>query len=144
MIAAPIVTYWDTSAIVAALFSDERNDDAVNCARTAGTHLISSLAWTETLAVIARIERERALATVLVEAAREALKSGPWRRLNLHPDWERVERLARAWPLRGADLWHLATAKELQIEIPELTFLSFDNRLVAAANGEGLLPPQSR
>ena len=90
------------------------------------------------LAVIARIERERVLAKVLVAAAREALEDGPWRRLNAVPDWREVRSLSTKWPLRGADLWHLAVAKSLQTELPELTFMSFDTRLAAAAHGEGL------
>jgi hypothetical protein len=49
-----------------------------------------------------------------------------------------TRRLARSWPLRGADLWHLAAAKALQTELPELRLLSFDSRLTAAAHGEGL------
>ena len=113
----------------------------MTAAKIPATHVISSLAWAETHAVIARIERERALANALVDAARETLSRGPWRRLTLDPDGTIVARLARAWPLRGADLWHLATAKTLQAEIPELTFLSFDTRLNAAAYGEGFTSP---
>ena len=110
-------------------------------AKTPATHVISSLACAETHAVIARIERERALANALVDAARETFSRGPWRRLTLDPDGTIFARLARAWPLRGADLWHLATAKTLQAEIPELTFLTFDTRLNVAARGEGLTIP---
>ena len=49
-----------------------------------------------------------------------------------------VKALASKWPLRGADLWHLATAKTLQKDLPELTVLTFDNRLYVAALGEKL------
>ena len=38
-------------------------------------HFLSTLAWAEVHAVIARIERERALAKVLAAAAREALEA---------------------------------------------------------------------
>jgi predicted nucleic acid-binding protein len=102
---------------------------------------MSSLAWAETNAVIARIEREQTLPSVLADAARDVLTRGPWRRIHIEPSWERAERLARAWPLRGADLWHLTAAKELQEVLPELTFLSFDSRLSVAASSEGLPPP---
>jgi hypothetical protein len=85
------------------------------------------------------IEREGALAKTLVDAARTTLEAGPWRRINAGPNWKSIESLARRWPLRGADLWHLATAKELHAGIPELAFLSFDRRLNAAAHGEGLI-----
>ncbi|GAC1451954.1 MAG: hypothetical protein PVSMB8_11220 [Vulcanimicrobiaceae bacterium] len=138
---AHVVTYWDTSAIVSVLFSDEHSASATTFARAKGTHVMSSLAWSEAHAVIARIERERICAKMLIDAARAAFEGGPWRRLHLDPDWASVVRLARAWPLRGADLWHLATAKNLQMEIPEIAFLSYDNHLLAAARGEGLHSP---
>lgn len=138
----PII-YWDTSAVLATLFLDEHSERAVPIARADGVHLVSSLTWAETLAVIARVERERALASTLAIAAREAFVEAPWRRVNVGPDWQITKRLAQEWPLRGADLWHLATAKTLQSELPELTFLSFDARLGSAAVGEGLAQPTS-
>ena len=130
--------YWDSSAVLSALFRDEHSAAASMRASQPAVHFLSTLAWAEVLAVIARIERERVLAKVLVAAAREALEEGPWRRLNAVPDWKQVRSLSSKWPLRGADLWHLAVAKSLQTELPELTFMSFDTRLTAAAHGEGL------
>jgi len=136
--AATSAVYWDSSAILSALFHDVHSEEASRSARGSAVHFLSTLAWAEVLAVIARIERERDLTKVLVAAAREALEGGPWRRLNAAPDWKLVRDLSFKWPLRGADLWHLAVAKSLQNEIPELTILSFDTRLAAAAKGEGL------
>jgi predicted nucleic acid-binding protein len=46
--------------------------------------------------------------------------------------------LASNWSLRGADLWHLAAAKTLQCELPELLLLTFDQRLYHAAAGENI------
>jgi predicted nucleic acid-binding protein len=135
---SPGVAYWDTSAIVAVLFSDDHSADASRLARSAGTHLISSLAWAEAHAVIARIERDQVLAATLADASRDLLSGGPWRRINVAPAWTAVETLARAWPLRGANLWHLAAAKTLQADLPELTIVTFDERLAAAARSEGL------
>lgn len=132
------VVYWDTSAVLSALFRDAYSATAMRRARSSETHLVSSLAWAECHAVIARLERERMAAKVLIDAALEVLKSGPWRRVNVTPAWELIQSLARAWPLRGADLWHLATAKSLQTQLPEVVLLSFDSRLTAAADGEGL------
>ena len=130
--------YWDTSAVLSALFRDGHSDEASRRARGSAVHFLSTLAWAEVHAVIARIERERVLAKVLVAAAREVLEEGPWRRLNASPDWKLVRGLSSKWPLRGADLWHLAVAKSLHTELPELTFFSFDSRLAAAAQAEGL------
>jgi len=132
-------TYWDTSAILSALFSDTHSVRATSHARGDGFHFVTSLGWAEAHAVMSRIEREGALSRTLVDAARGTLEAGPWRRINAAPSWNALRSLARKWPLRGADLWHLATAKELQADIPELALLSFDARLTAAAKGEGLV-----
>lgn len=132
------VLYWDASAVISVLFRDEHSDTAWTLARQDGVHILSTLAAAEVHAVIARIERERILADVLVQAARQAFASGPWRRLNMQPAWELFEQYAARWPLRGADLWHLALAKTLQLELPEVRLLTFDRRLAIAAVGEGL------
>lgn len=133
-----VALYWDSSAVLSALFKDRDSDHAARWAGRPGVHLLSTLAWAEVHAVIARIERERALSRVLVKAAREVLEEGPWRRLNASPEWHLVEVLSSKWSLRGADLWHLCTAKSLQSELPGLKILTFDARLAAAARGEGL------
>jgi predicted nucleic acid-binding protein len=117
---------------------DGHSGEASKPARGSEVHFLSTLAWAEVHSVIARMERKRVLAKVLVAAAREALEGGPWRRLNAVPDWKLVRSLSSKWPLRGADLWHLAVAKSLQTELPELTFMSFNAQLAAAAHGEGL------
>ncbi len=130
--------YWDASAVLSALFQDRFSAEAIEWSRRPGVHLLSSLAWAEVHAVIARVERERALADILVATARETVDSGPWRLLHITPAWESVKILAAKWPLRGADLWHLSAAKTLQDELPELVILTFDSRLKGAALGEGL------
>lgn len=133
-----VALYWDSSALLSALFKDRYSERATEWADRPGVHFLSTLAWTEVHAVIARLERERVLTGVLIKAAREVLEQGPWRQLNASPDWDLVQILASKWSLRGADLWHLSTAKSLQSELPELRILTFDARLVAAARGEGL------
>lgn len=132
------VIYWDASAIISTLFKDEHSEEAINWSRREGVHLISSLSYSEVFAVMSRIMRERILADVLITAAYESLEEGPWRHLYLIPDWDKFKALSQKWPLRGADLWHLAVAKTLQKRIPELYLLTFDNRLMIAAMGEGL------
>lgn len=51
-----MVVYWDTSAIVSALFKDAHSDIAFSRARKEGVHLISTLALAETYAVNSRIQ----------------------------------------------------------------------------------------
>lgn len=135
---AGLVIYWDASAILSVLIRDAHSARATGAARRRVTHLVSTLGYAEVLAVIARLERERELPTVLADSARDVVRNGPWRRLALQPDWASIDDLAARWPLRGADLWHLATATTLNRELPEMRMITFDSRLLAAASGLGL------
>ena len=132
------VAYWDTSAILSVLFRDEHSEKAKSLADQEGVHLISSLGYSETCAVLARIKREGFLTDILFKSAFEVLATGPWRRIHLSPVWEDLQDLSGIWPLRGADLWHLAAAKRIQQELPELFLFTFDQRLKRAAEGEGI------
>jgi predicted nucleic acid-binding protein len=133
-----LLIYWDSSAILSALFTDTHSDKAKKWADETGLHFISTLAYAEVSAVISRMKREHILAETLVNAAFEVLDQGPWRRIFTWPEWEIVRDLSARWTLRGADLWHLATATTLRIELPELALLTFDKRLEKAARGEAL------
>ncbi len=132
------VIYWDTSAIISALFEDKHSVTASQYANTDHVHFISTLAFAETHAVIARISNEKILADILIKASIETLESGLWRHLFISPAHNEIKRLAMNWPLRGADLWHLAAAKTLQRDIPELRVLTFDQTLYQAVAGEGM------
>lgn len=133
-----LVLYWDTSAILSALFEDSHSDKAQKWAKTSGFHLMSTLAHAEACAVIVRMEREHILRDRLAKDALRALREGPWRALNTTPQWSVVEELAVRCQLRGADLWHLALAKTLQDHLPEISVLTFDKRLRDAVEAEGL------
>lgn len=133
-----VVIYWDASAILSTLIKDIHSKKAQEWAHKEGAHLLSTLAYAEVLAVLSRMKRERVMADLLVEAALQTLESGPWRRLNSGPEWNLMAALSEKWPLRGADLWHLSTAKSVREQLPELKVLTFDNRLKAAAHGEGI------
>lgn len=134
----PSVIYWDSSAILSVLFQDNHSHAATKWASKRTHHLVSTLAYAETCAVVSRMKREKVLTEEALDAVLETLDRGPWRHLNLSPDREMVRPLARRWSLRGADLWHLAAAKTLQTKLPELYLLTFDGRLETAARGEGL------
>src|SRR2546427_12602884 len=84
-----VVVYWDSSAVLSALFEDRYSEQAARWAGRSGMHLLSTLAWAEVYAVIARGEREHVLTGVLINAAREVLEEGPWRRLNASPGLSR-------------------------------------------------------
>jgi hypothetical protein len=125
---APVAVYWDSSSILSVLFKDSHR-----------IHLISTLSHTEVCGVISRIKREKLLADILIDVAFKAIKTGPWRYLNIGPEWEKLKALSLKWSLSGTHLWHLATAITLKKQIPELMLLTFDSRLRIAAEGEGLL-----
>lgn len=75
---------------------------------------------------------------VFYEAAFDTITAGPLRHLNIQPDRKWIASLSAKWPLRGADLWHLAAAKTLAEQIPEIILLALDDRMRAAATGEEL------
>lgn len=130
--------YWDASAIVSALFQDSHSDTAVGYRQRMGVHMVSTLAWAEVHAVVARMEREQVITETQAAASREVLVLGPWRLVHAQPSAELISELATRRALRGADLWHLALAKTLQAELPELVLLSFDKQLNSAATDEKL------
>ncbi len=134
-----IVVYWDTSAVLSSLFSDVHSAQALDWANRDGFHFLSSLTYAETCAVTVRMRRERKVAELLADAAMEAFNGGPWRRVNTQPAWNQMAMLSKKWDLRGADLWHLALAKSLREQIPELVFLAFDRKLLVSARGEGFV-----
>jgi len=134
-----VVVYWDTSAVLSSLFTDDHSYEAQHWANRDGFHFLSTLTYAETCAVIARMQRERRVAEIVAEAAMEAFHEGPWRKVNAQPAWNHIKALSKKWALRGADLWHLAMAKGLRDHTPELIFLTFDERLQVSARGEGLV-----
>lgn len=130
--------YWDASALVAALFDEERSAEAVELIQVPAARLMSSLAWAEVHATLARAVREGRISSQEAACAATGLGRGPWRRVRLAPDDDLAAALARAWPLRGADLWPLALAKTLLKDLPELEMASYDRALAEAAAGEGV------
>lgn len=132
-----VVVYWDTSAVLSSLFTDDHSPQAQYWINQDGFHFLSTLTHAETCAVIARMQREWRIAEIVAQAAMEAFNEGPWRRVNAQPAWTHIARLSRKWALRGADLWHLAFAAGLRDHLSELTLLTFEKQLQASARGEG-------
>ena len=132
------VIYWDSTAMLSYLFRDSHSDQVQARARQKGVHLLTTLAIAEVYTVLSRIQRENVLSDLIIESLFEMLESGPWSRLNITPDSVAMRELACRWPLRGSGLWHLATAKTLQREFPELMILTYDRELARASIGESL------
>lgn len=132
----PLILYWDASAILSVLIKDGNSKDAQNWANRSAVHLISTLSYSEVLAVLSRIQRDRVMEAGAIRTALEVLEDGPWRRLSIVPKWNVTKKLSEKWPLRGADLWHLSAAKSTQDHFPEVQLLTYDRRLMIAAQGE--------
>lgn len=136
------VVYWDASALVSLMVGDIHSPDARARARAGeeGTHLISSLAEAECHAVLARMCREGLLTVDTARAAAGILDERHWTRLIALPRLSYFFDLVSRWPLKGADLWHLALAKTLREKMPTIFVLTYDDQLRKAAKGEGLAP----
>lgn len=132
------VIYWDSTALLSYLFKDRYSDLALEKARQKGVHLLTTLSIAEVFTVISKIQREQLMPELMADSLFDMLEFGPWSRLNIVPDTMSLRELAGRWPLRGSGLWHLATAKTLQKEFPELMILTFDRNLARASKGEKL------
>lgn len=132
------VIYWDSSALLALLFKEINSRRAKVMAERNALHLLSTLAYAEVNAVISRTIREHILTKALAQSAHEILDRGLLRRISISPEWPMIRRLGGKHSLRGANLWHLATAMTLKREFPELRLLTFDQRLKTAAEMEGI------
>lgn len=106
-----VVIYWDASAILSCLVRDAHTALALGRLSEEGYHLVSS---------------------------QESFAGGPWRWVEASPERSLCESLAAAHGLRGADLWHLATALTIRRRLPEITLLTYDRILAQAAAAEGL------
>ena len=134
----PPVIYWDASALLSVLIKDEFTRQARRWAGRSGVHLLSTLAYAETCAVLSRLFHEREFPAGTMNNLLKALESGPWRRLNIQPAWEEIRDASLSSELRGADLWHLTAAITLQKDLPDLFLLTFDRKLRKAAKKRGL------
>jgi predicted nucleic acid-binding protein len=133
--------YWDTSAVLSALVTDAHSRAATTRFRRPAPKLLSTLALAESLAVLARLEATSEISPADRRRASAALLAAPWLRYEEPPRRELLADLARRTLLRGADLWHLATALTAREALPELRLLTFDRALAATAEAEGLVPP---
>ena len=131
-----MVLYWDASAVLSVLIQDEHSRTALKYAKKRGVHLMSTLCFSEVNAVIHRMKREDILTNILYESLLEVLQTGPWRRIAIQPEWGIIQGMSIKYSLRGADLWHIAAAKTLQRELPEVKVLTFDKRMAVAAKRE--------
>lgn len=129
--------YWDASAVLSLLFPDGHSSSARTYAARNVEHILSSLALAEVFAALERARRSRAYGDAVIAESKRRLERGRWRYVLVSPGRADLQEFAPKYALRDGDLWHLALAKMLKAERPELRLLSFDARLVEAARSEG-------
>ena len=130
--------YWDASAVLSTLTTDAHSESALAWYRQGYVHLVSTLAYAESCAVLSRLRREGTITGDQLAEAMDSLSCEPWRRLATGPGWDEIAEAAARWNLRGADLWHFATVLTLRKRhLPDLLMLTIDARLRAAAEEAG-------
>ncbi len=134
-----MVIYWDASAILSTLVEDKHSSKAQKWIKKKAIHLLSSLADAEVHAVLKRMKHDKSLKPRLYDSVLDAYFQKPFRRINTQPDWKIISELSSHHVLKGADLWHLATVKTIQQELPEVKMITFDKQLSNAGEAENLL-----
>ncbi|RJP55159.1 MAG: PIN domain-containing protein [Deltaproteobacteria bacterium] len=138
-----MILYLDTSALLKKYLKEEGSNDVISLWKKTSAIVTSTVAYAETLASIYRKKREtgefdqRFFKAVLTSFQKD------WKSF-IHVDVnkdlnETIDKLTIAYPLRGFDAIHLASALILYEKIQEnFIFVCYDKRLLKAAKEEGL------
>jgi hypothetical protein len=135
--------FWDSSAIVPLIVAEARTDGVQAIAAEDPAMCVWWGTEIECVSVVARLEREDAMAEAATIAALERLDL-------LAEAWNEVQpvaavratarRLLRVHPLRAADALQLAAAVVVAEGTPaSLDLVTLDGRLAAAARREGFV-----
>lgn len=132
--------FWDSSALVPLVLSQPRTRTARQLLEEDGDQVVWWGSVLECASAIARLARDGHLSPVEEREARALLEV-------LRASWFEVQpgdavrdqalRLLRLHPLRAADALQLAAAIEWAGTPPDGGFVTFDERLAAAASREG-------
>ncbi len=136
--------YWDSSALVPLLLDQPLTERA----RALYRHDSELVVWwgspIESASAIARLRRDGQLTAAEEAQARALLQSLKASWFEVQPGdavREQALRILRLHPLRAADALQLAAAIEWAGSPPVGDFVSFDDRLAAAAQREGFHTP---
>ena len=137
-----MILYLDSSALLKRYFEEDGSGDVLALWIRAVALATSEVAYAECLASIHRKGRESGLKSRIVGEILSSFKQD-WAsilRVEVSPELEdTIDELAARHPLRGFDLIHLSSALTLRERHPEeFLFAAFDERLLAAAQREGL------
>ena len=134
--------FWDSSALVPLCLEQPRSEQAKRLLREDKEILVWWGSAVECASVIARLYRDELLTAAEARMARSLLEelSASW--FEIQPGTglrEQALRVLRLHPLRAADALQLAAALEWTGPSANGQFITFDDRLRAAAEREGFL-----
>lgn len=138
----PASYYWDASALLSFLVKDAFTAAARGFFEYPALHVVSSLAYAETAAVVGRMARQDVIDAGTADFLLQSLDDSGWRHVPVSPSRSILREFQSRSPLRGADLWHLGLVLTLSREYGEFGLVSFDRRLndAAAAAGVPVVP----
>ena len=136
-----MILYLDTSALVKRYFKEPFSEAVITRWQEAEEIVTSSVAYAEALAAFYRKKRATGFDDVLMEnivADLQADWSG-FIRIQVTDELNQyVDKAIKAYPLRGFDAIHLASAMIMHEKFPvEFLFVCFDQKLTQAAQTEG-------
>ena len=136
--------FWDSSALVPLLLEQPRTARAREMLGEDKELVVWWGSLIECASAISRLHRDGQLTSREEAQARALLTTLKASWFEVQPGdavREQALRILRLHPLRAADAVQLAAALEWAGSPPEGTFVSFDERLGAAAQREGFLTP---
>jgi uncharacterized protein len=138
-----MILYLDTSALVKRYVKETFSDLVITLWNGAEEIVTSSVAYAETMASFFKKKRECGSGDGVIKEALDSFQK-EWLgfiRVEVNDGLNgHIRKVVEKHPLRGFDAIHLASALLIQERLPgEFTFACFDNRLLEAAEKEGLM-----
>jgi hypothetical protein len=135
------VRFWDTSGLVPLFVAEEESARVRSWLRRDPVVVVWTLTRAQILSALARREREEPSATRALTRARSRVMAA-WEEWSevvaLDPVRRQGERLVAVHPLRASDALQLAASLvATDLDPAGLEFVTFDERLAAAAEKEG-------
>jgi uncharacterized protein len=132
-----VILFCDTSALLKLLVHEDQSDQMRQVSSAAEAIGVCRISWAETMAALARRQREDPISSDDLEQARQHLIQS-WQTFTIvevsQPLVESAGRFADVFALRGYDSVQLAAAHELQLMAEQpVIFASYDRRLNQAA-----------
>ena len=132
-----VILFRDTSALIKLLVDEAQSNQMRQISTTVDAIGVCRISWAETMAALARLQREDPVSNEDLEQARQHLIQS-WKTFTIvevsQPLVETAGRFADIFALRGYDSVQLAAAHELQVSTEQkVLFASDDRRLNLAA-----------